>query len=276
MADDNWYYVEEGNSVGPVDKATLRKRFQEGLLKRDSLVWQEGSPDWVQAGEIPGLIPPPIPQSATPSEPPARLVDPKPEPKAIPASAPEEHVEPIIPQARVTGSPASSLNPPVDLNDVAERAATSRTAEPPDYGYAGFWRRFAAIVIDWIIHFAIMFVLFFVAGLVLAADGSMETWSAEDWSSFYALANCSGILIWWLYFAGMECSRFQGTLGKMAIRIKVTDLNGDPIGFGRATGRHFGKIVSALILGIGFLMAAFTPKKQALHDLMAGCLVLNK
>ena len=74
----------------------------------------------------------------------------------------------------------------------------------------------------------------------------------------------------------MESSRFQGTLGKLAVQIKVTDLDGNRISFGRATGRHFGKIVSGMILMIGYIMVAFTERKQGLHDIMAGCLVVRK
>ena len=74
----------------------------------------------------------------------------------------------------------------------------------------------------------------------------------------------------------MESSPTQGTLGKMALGIKVTDLEGDKIDFGRATRRHFAKIISALILYIGFIMVAFTQEKQGLHDMMAGCLVVTK
>ena len=80
----------------------------------------------------------------------------------------------------------------------------------------------------------------------------------------------------WLYYTLMESSRFQGTLGKMAVQIKVTDLDGNRISFGQATGRHFGKFLSAILLGIGFIMVAFTEKKQGLHDVMAGCLVVRK
>ncbi|MBU6289830.1 MAG: RDD family protein [Chloroflexi bacterium] len=57
---------------------------------------------------------------------------------------------------------------------------------------------------------------------------------------------------------------------------KVVDDRGNPISFGRATGRYFGKIVSALILLIGLFMAAFTARKQALHDMMAGTLVVKR
>jgi uncharacterized RDD family membrane protein YckC len=84
------------------------------------------------------------------------------------------------------------------------------------------------------------------------------------------------VVIEWLYFAGMESSAGQATLGKRALGIKVTDMSGNRITFGKATGRFFGKILSSLILLIGFLMAAFTQKKQALHDLLAGTLVVNR
>ncbi|MCI0556277.1 MAG: RDD family protein, partial [Anaerolineae bacterium] len=63
---------------------------------------------------------------------------------------------------------------------------------------------------------------------------------------------------------------------KMALGIVVTDMNGNRISFGRATGRYFGKILSGLIIYIGYIMVAFTEKKQGLHDMMASCLVLNK
>lgn len=78
----------------------------------------------------------------------------------------------------------------------------------------------------------------------------------------------------WLYFSVFESSRLQATPGKLALGIRVTDLEGNRIGFGRATGRFFSKIVSGLILDIGYIMAAFTSRKQALHDMMAGTLVI--
>ena len=85
-----------------------------------------------------------------------------------------------------------------------------------------------------------------------------------------------GMVLHWLYYALLESSSRQATLGKMAIGIIVTDLDGGRISFGRANGRYLGKMVSAFILMIGFIMAGFTERKQGLHDIMAGCLVLNK
>ena len=77
----------------------------------------------------------------------------------------------------------------------------------------------------------------------------------------------------WLYCALMESSSYQATLGKMIFGMKVTDLCGNRISFARATGRHFAKILSGLILCIGFIMVGLSERKQGLHDLLAGTLV---
>jgi uncharacterized RDD family membrane protein YckC len=73
----------------------------------------------------------------------------------------------------------------------------------------------------------------------------------------------------------MESSSRQATVGKIALGIEVTDLEGNRLSFGRALGRNLAKIISALILYIGFIMAAFTKRKQALHDMIASALVVK-
>ena len=138
--------------------------------------------------------------------------------------------------------------------------------------YAGFWRRAAALSIDAILLGIVQAVVMMIfMGGFMAADGGEEAAG-----SAVLTINLVMLVIGWLYFAIMESSTPQATLGKMLIGIVVTDASGQPIGFGRATGRYFGKLVSGIILGIGYLMAAFTKRKQALHDIMAGCLVIRK
>jgi uncharacterized RDD family membrane protein YckC len=83
------------------------------------------------------------------------------------------------------------------------------------------------------------------------------------------------ILVTWLYHAFCESSSWQGTIGKKVLGLRVTDLNGNEISFGRATGRYFGTILSGMICGIGFLMVAFSERKQGLHDMLASTLVLK-
>jgi uncharacterized RDD family membrane protein YckC len=83
------------------------------------------------------------------------------------------------------------------------------------------------------------------------------------------------ILVNWLYSAFLESSENQATLGKRALGLKVTDMNGNRISFANASGRFFGKYVSAIILLIGYLMMLWDDKKQTLHDKMAGTLVVK-
>jgi uncharacterized RDD family membrane protein YckC len=117
-------------------------------------------------------------------------------------------------------------------------------------------------------------------GLVGAVIGGVMGASGSDVELIGAVAGgvgyVIGIVLNWLYFTLLESSQKQATLGKMALGIVVTDVNGSRITFGRANGRYWSKIVSALILLVGYLMAAFTEKKQALHDMMSGCLVVQK
>jgi uncharacterized RDD family membrane protein YckC len=152
--------------------------------------------------------------------------------------------------------------------------------------YAGFWVRFVALLIDGLILSIPFFLV--VIGLVfrfrsfrfLARGNRFGPPNAAFMGPvilgfFFAFAIF--IVVRWVYFAGMESSARQATFGKAAMSVYVTDLKGQPVTFGRATGRFFAKIVSGLIpLGIGYIMAGFTEKKQALHDMIAGTVVLRK
>lgn len=154
--------------------------------------------------------------------------------------------------------------------------------QPPPVRYAGFWRRFVAHLIDQIIVGIAAFVVF-IPGLALLGFGIGAGIMEESESAIglilaavaaYLVAILLIIVGQWLYYALMESSSRQATLGKLALGIVVTDLGGGRISFGRATGRYFGKILSGMIMGIGYIMAGFTEKKQALHDIMASCLVV--
>jgi uncharacterized RDD family membrane protein YckC len=150
-------------------------------------------------------------------------------------------------------------------------------SSPSGVLYAGFWRRVAAYLIDTII--IDMVILVVAVPFIMIAASSSRSGRGSPESAFIVLEPFLYILIFvgvWLYFALMESSRKQATLGKMSLGIIVTDLLGQRISFGKATGRYFGKIISSLILCIGFMMAGWTQKKQALHDIMADTLVILK
>jgi uncharacterized RDD family membrane protein YckC len=144
---------------------------------------------------------------------------------------------------------------------------------PDDFVYAGFWLRAGALVIDVVI----MLIGALVFGLALSVFGGMLGWDVDSViSSITQVGRLIDLLIGWIYFAGMESSASGNTFGKRAVGIRVVDLQGQRISFGNATGRYFGKILSALIVLIGYFMAGFTARKQALHDMMAGTLVIKK
>jgi len=171
-------------------------------------------------------------------------------------------------------------------NDPAERnpfSAPDSDITPERYApdaapivYATFWQRFAAAFLDGIITQVIGAAIGFVAGLVAGPIITGAGSRGEEAAIALGIGlQVIGFVIGWLYYALQESSAAQATLGKRALGVRVTDLEGRRISFGRATGRLLAKIPSAMILMIGFLMQPFTAKKQALHDIIAGTLVLK-
>jgi uncharacterized RDD family membrane protein YckC len=139
--------------------------------------------------------------------------------------------------------------------------------------YAGFWIRFLAYLIDTLISCAVFIPVGIILGVVIVASGSDP--DSADMMMVRLSSNGLSIVAGWLYYSLCESSSWQGTVGKKVLGLRVTDINGNRIGFGKATGRHFGKILSGLILGVGFIMIAFTEQKQGLHDMLAGTLVVQ-
>lgn len=137
-----------------------------------------------------------------------------------------------------------------DAGPVIDRAA-----------YAGFWRRFAAYAID----YAVLFLASALLGAVATELDALP--EAAPQLSAVALA------CYLLYCALLESSRWQATLGKLALGIKVTGLHGERIGFGRAVARFVARLLSVLTLCLGYLLIAITKRRQGLHDLVAGTLV---
>ncbi len=161
-------------------------------------------------------------------------------------------------------------------------------AAAPRVEYAGFWLRFLALLIDNVVMgvgvILILIPLIFLTGLRTFLDEFHPSEDMNDAGIFmlvgflFVLATAS-LVVTWLYHGLMESSEWQATLGKKALGLVVTDMNGQRVSFWRATGRHFAKIITNLAsfgIGLGYLMAAFTEKKQALHDMLAGCLVLQR
>jgi len=143
-------------------------------------------------------------------------------------------------------------------------------------GYAGFWKRAAAHLIDSFIYGAISWIVSFFVGVILgfALGASGDSVGARLVAIVISLG--ISLTVWAAYYAWPESSEWQATIGKHLMGLRVTDTNGQRISFWRAVWRNFAKIFSAIILFIGYMMCGWTERKQCLHDMMADCLVLDE
>jgi len=154
---------------------------------------------------------------------------------------------------------------------------------PAGVQYAGFWLRVVGYFVDTMVLMPVGLVGFVVlGGTIFANIGKLQNGREPDPELIMTLVTAYfgviafSVLANWLYHALMESSKFEGTLGKKVMGLRVTDMNGNRISFGRASGRFFGKLITGFTMGIGFAMAGFTEKRQCLHDMIAGCLVVKK
>lgn len=190
---------------------------------------------------------------------------------------------PPVPQAPMapTSPPIPApMQPPVAYAPPAQVGWQTAAARPP-VAYAGFWLRFVAWFIDRIVlQFAgSILTLPFAASMGIREFLRSHPTSPEDFIPLFENMRRVFLIILvleWLYYALLESSVWQATLGKKALGLEVTDLAGGRISFGNATGRYFARYISFFTLGIGYIMAGFTQKKQALHDMIAGTLVIRK
>ncbi|HKW33239.1 MAG TPA: RDD family protein [Candidatus Acidoferrum sp.] len=166
------------------------------------------------------------------------------------------------------------------------RPMNAQAIAVPHVEYGGFWLRFLAYLIDGaviVLGVCVLAIpLFFLTGLGASLS---EIHPEEDWNengvwvliAVLFLFGAASLVVTWLYHALMESSEWQATVGKKALGLVVTDMDGRRVSFWRATGRHFAKIVTNMVPAfIGYIMAGFTDRKQALHDMIAGCLILQR
>lgn len=153
--------------------------------------------------------------------------------------------------------PPSSFPAPPPRPTVPGPAPVSAGTRP-----AGFWIRFVAVLIDGVVLIVAQGILFG-AGWILwggGMDAGMAVRGVTHLFSSIIGAGYSIVFHW----------QWGQTLGKMALQIRVVSMDGGPLSFGQSVGRYFATFLSALILGIGFIMAGARPDKRALHDLLAG------
>jgi uncharacterized RDD family membrane protein YckC len=292
----SWYYKDGEQEIGPVTKAQLQELIHAKRINGKTLVRNASSNDWRPLAEMARTKAPANADVSQAPPPPAM-------PPAPPAAAPPEPAfpSPAEPPAAPVGTPPVESSVcsqcgrsfPKDQvvrfdNQVICAACkpifVQRLREgvtmPGVLKYAGFWIRFGAKIIDGLIMVAAQYAILIPLGIMVYSNFANVPEDSEDMLSSGSLLllgvqQLIGILIPAVYntfFVG----RFGATPGKMACRLKVVTAEGDKVTYARALGRNFAEWLSAIVLLIGYIMAAFDIEKRALHDRVCSTRVVYK
>lgn len=233
MPDNEWYYARQGQQQGPVSAQALQSLLNQRQVDWQDLVWTPGMDRWEPASSVNVFTPPP---------PTAPVLPP------VPSGQGYVQGQAFVPPwqgASGAGYGTGSAPGPTPGYQGTPHPLQYAPGSTP---YADWGTRILAGLIDLVV----MAVLFRVIGYP---------------------RHEMAVALPWLYHALMESSAGSATLGMRALGIRVTTLEGERISFTRASCRFFASYLSALILCIGYLMIAFTERRQALHDIIAGCVV---
>jgi uncharacterized RDD family membrane protein YckC len=255
-----WYYLEEGQQRGPVMDADLTALHKDGKINSETMVWREGMANWQPLREA---------QSGAGGT-------------ATATAAPAGLGEVVCSQCggsfpaseviRYGTSSVCAACKPIFVQKLKEGANVSGGAME----FAGFWTRFAAYFVDGIIMSVVAMIFGGIFGAIIGLSGML---SGSDKTTGLLLINLGSAGIgfalraaYYIYFIGKSGQ----TPGKKLCKIRVVNADGtSPIGYGKATGRFFGYMLSGIILGIGFFMAAWDEEKRALHDRLCNTRVIK-
>jgi uncharacterized RDD family membrane protein YckC len=261
-----WYYADAGRQVGPVEDAQLDELVRSGAVRDDTLIWREGMASWQPHSAARGPMKPiPIPAAAVPMAQETRFCSecgrpsPAREMVTIGAAAICAQCKPLYMQRMREGGQAIGVR-----------------------RYGGFWIRFVAIIIDGIILAVVGGIIGFPIRMLLGVSAVSVAQSQDPSAVMAALPAMMGMIgvsvlinlvvsicydIWFVHNKG-------GTIGKLALGLQIINLDGSRLSYGQAVGRYFAKILSAIILYIGFIMAGLDSEKRALHDRICNTLVI--
>ncbi|MEN5264878.1 RDD family protein [Stenotrophomonas sp. TWI587] len=252
-----WYFADGQERQGPLSADDMRQRFQQGEIALTTLVWREGFAQWAPLSEAVDELQ--LQHLASAASTVGNGIDLRGDYTAI-----DNGTAPLPGTGGGTYSPYTA---PAAATGYASTAVVSGQ----DVVYAGFWKRYAAYFIDYILLTVVTLPLSMIINVMGVSSGNEGVQVALT-----LVVMLLSMVISIGYYAGFHASRGGATLGKMAVGIKVVRGNGERISFLRAFCRYLATIVSSLILMIGFIMAAFTERKQALHDMMCDTLVVDK
>lgn len=300
-----WYYSdEERNRHGPLEPARMIELHRRGELRADTLVWRDGLNQWRPWRELAGelIAAPGFADAADPDA--AEQASAARTAQAVAAAIAQAeaqseggHAAPAA--ASTLAAAAASAAAPADPGtDAATTIATdphspysapradvaehSNVVQGQEVVPGGFWRRVAAYLIDSTlvgVAYYSVFTALMVLVFALGVFGDSSKW-LQNTNVMSAVMIVLGYGVYGLisvgYYAGLESSSMQATLGKLAVGIKVVDAGGARLSRGRALARWASSFASYATFGVGYLMAAFTERKRGLHDLIAGTQVVDR
>jgi len=258
----DWYYAESGRQVGPIQEESFDALVRSGVIRTDTLVWQQGMSSWQPYATVRPV--------ATPVAPPldaAAAVTPGPATRFCSECGRPFPQSELIPFgssfvcATCKETFAHKLREGVNLGGAVR--------------YAGFWIRVVAIMIDAAILMTV--------SLLFNAVGALAFFTGSSVGSRVGMPVFSaGYVIYQLVMLGIGITyqvyfltHYSATPGKLALRLKVIPAKGGPISLALAIGRYFAYYVSMFTLGIGYMMAGFDPQKRALHDRICDTRVIH-
>jgi uncharacterized RDD family membrane protein YckC len=248
-----WYFAEGGKQAGPIDDAQLEQFVQSGRIQPETLVWREGMANWQPYNQV-------RPAGRTVSIPPVSSAGVASAATAVSQAVCAEcgGVFDVQDTIAYGNARVCAKCKPVFIQKLAEGARVN-TGEMV---FAGFWTRFAAVFVDGIILGIVNGGIGFVAGVTFSSAARAPSAGFIVLQLVVTFINlCIGVT-----YETFMIGKFGATLGKMACKVKVVTAEGGQVSYLLALGRYFAKMLSALILMIGYLMAAFDDEKRALHD----------
>jgi uncharacterized RDD family membrane protein YckC len=239
------YYADGDRQVGPIDKTELQSLIKAKKIDSKTLVWQPGMTEW----QALGLFVRSKTRGATATGQPAPPVR-----KLLCSECGQAFAEDDI--IRFSDVWVCAGCKPIIVQKIKEGVTVSGVME-----YAGFWLRFGA----WFIDYIILGIGSMIIYLPLTIMGAFSLENPAVFVSFQIVATIFNFALpaaYEIWFVG----KYAATPGKMACKIKVVTADAEKISYARSVGRHFAKYISGLILGIGYIMAGFDDQKRALHD----------
>ncbi|MBS1834556.1 MAG: RDD family protein [Acidobacteria bacterium] len=304
----SWYYADNGRQAGPIDDATLDNMIRLGSIGQETLVWKEGMGNWQPLGTVRPMAAPPPPAAPAPQPPMAPAAAPlqqQPQQQAYTPPAPQndpfaqigagiqqaaqsfhQGAQQAFGQPQGQGVTCANCGQMFSMNDVVylgngyvcagckpaymQRMREGGASAVGPRRYGGFWIRFVAILIDGLILGIAGALISFPVQLAVGAI-SDNPMSLIAISGLLQLVQMAGAAAYMGYFLSTK----GATIGKQVMGLKVIRSDGSPITFQRGVGRYFASMVSALILGLGYIIAAFDAEKRTLHDYICDTRVIS-